>query len=876
MPLACLMIALAAASAAPQVGLQVEQTLAQASAEVRSCTDDPATTTATLRLQGSEPVAPLDLVLVLDRSSSEDLPRVQQAAAQFIDHLDGGQDDRVALVSFADVARLEQGFSSDFDALKDAVAALRGGRLTALGDALALALDELDAQGRDEAERAVVVLSDGGATAGLDPLAQAERAGELGLPVYFVGIGAKANRGNLSELAKRAGGRFFADASTQSRVGVLKRLGRELVAQFVEVIQTLPAELSYAGVPEGALEPTVSHNLNHTTELAWAFDVLVSGQVWETQFELVAERAGTFALAREAFVRYLDETGGRQTQTIPRPELTATGTPPPAVSFEFNPEQPKANQAIQFFDRTARFGRELTSWRWDFGDGTTSTEQNPVHVYRDIGRYSVTLEVSDGSCTTRGERTFRLAEFQPGPELNIVFDPRNLRPDRKIPFSVAPLGDIRSCRWDFGDGASSDQCSTDHTYNDAGNYTVEVVVTFNDGRTLRLRRLITVARPEPITEPGDDNVDGQQGTRTLPPVDIEPDIDRITRGQAVTFSVPNPPEGDPVCDWNFGDGSEEEDTSTSVEHTYDTEGSYTVKVICTVDNGRSEGTLDVNVLGNVAPVADFTWRPLVPRVGRPVAFDGNASQDEDGSIAAWSWDFDDGNTSTDPNPIHEYAAPGVYQVQLTVTDDSGVESDPVSKTVRVGLLPEAFRELALDQGPTVPEWMGFYIDGGVVTDEELDDAARRFANGSFVQGTQYRLTEADLRALTELHDLRVITQKYLDPEEAEADGYEAVPGPPRPRGVREYVNREIVNSEKPPRFDQIPILIYAPDEEGVLKLAGVRYVTFEQDEAELFGLTDWAAFTPPEFESPVSLLTVWIWRENPDGMFNPRNPALGP
>jgi len=874
MPLATLMVALAAASAAPQVGLQVEQTLAQATAEVRSCQGAPATTTATLRLRGSEAVAPLDLVLVLDRSSSEDLPQVQRAAARFVDHLDGGADDRVALVSFADVARLEQGLSSDFDALKDAVAALRGGRLTALGDALALALDELDAQGRDDAERAIVVLSDGGATAGLDPLAQADRAGELGLPVYFVGISAKANRGNLSELARRAGGRFFADASTQSRVGVLKRLGRGLVAQFVEVIQTLPAELSYAGVPEGALEPAVSHNLNNTTELVWAFDVLVSGQVWETQFELVAERAGTFELAREAEVRYLNETGGRQTQSVPRPELTATGTPPPAVSFELNPEQPKANQAVQFFDRTAGFGRELTSWTWHFGDGTTSTEQNPVHVYRDIGRYTVALEVSDGSCTARGERTFRLSEFQPGPELNIVFDPRDLRPDREIPFSVAPLGGIRSCRWDFGDGATSDQCSTDHTYNEAGNYTVEVVATFNDGRTLRLRRLITVARPEPITEPGDgegEDDDGR-GVTPLPPIDIEVDADEITRGQAVTFSVPSPPEG-ATCDWDFGDG--ETASGTDPSHTYESEGTYTVTVTCTADGRRVTETLGVDVLGNVEPVADFTWRPLVPRVGRPVAFDGNASQDEDGAIAAWSWDFDDGNTSTDPNPIHEYASPGIYQVTLTVTDDSGAESEPVSKTVRVGLLPEAFRELALDQGPTVPEWMGFYIDGGVVTDEELDDAARRFANGSFVQGTQYRLTEADLRALTELHDLRVITQKYLDPEEAEADGYEAVPGPPRPGGAREYVNREIVNREKPPRFDRIPILIYAPDEEGVLKLAGVRYVAFEQDEAVLFGLSDWASFTPPEFESPVSLLTVWIWRENPDGMFNPRNPALG-
>jgi chitinase len=85
--------------------------------------------------------------------------------------------------------------------------------------------------------------------------------------------------------------------------------------------------------------------------------------------------------------------------------------------------------------------------------------------------------------------------------------------------------------------------------------------------------------------------------------------------------------------------------------------------------------------------------PYNGRVGAPLTFDGTASDDPDGDIVRYDWDFGDGTTVTDagPAPDHTYAEDGRYRVTLTVTDNSG-ETDTGITVVTVGignLPPEA-------------------------------------------------------------------------------------------------------------------------------------------------------------------------------------------
>ncbi len=76
-------------------------------------------------------------------------------------------------------------------------------------------------------------------------------------------------------------------------------------------------------------------------------------------------------------------------------ELPPPENKPPVADFEFSPAQPAAGQTVKFTDKSKDPDGQVKSWSWDFGDGTTSTEQNPSHVYRTAGTFTVKLIVTD-------------------------------------------------------------------------------------------------------------------------------------------------------------------------------------------------------------------------------------------------------------------------------------------------------------------------------------------------------------------------------------------------------------------------------------------------------------------------------------------------
>lgn len=119
--------------------------------------------------------------------------------------------------------------------------------------------------------------------------------------------------------------------------------------------------------------------------------------------------------------------------------------------------------------------------------------------------------------------------------------------------------------------------------------------------------------------------------------------------------------------WNFGDNSQAQTQHPS--HQYSIEGVYTVTLTVTDDSGLQDSvSRPVSVEQNVAPVADFSFEP--GEASQQFAF-VDASDDSDGSIAQWHWDFGDGNTASIANPHHNYDEVNSYLVTLTVADNKG-------------------------------------------------------------------------------------------------------------------------------------------------------------------------------------------------------------
>ncbi|RME28019.1 MAG: PKD domain-containing protein, partial [Candidatus Zixiibacteriota bacterium] len=143
----------------------------------------------------------------------------------------------------------------------------------------------------------------------------------------------------------------------------------------------------------------------------------------------------------------------------------------------------------------------------------------------------------------------------------------------------------------------------------------------------------------------------------------------ITEGQTVsmTASVVSSKGAISSYVWDFGDGSTTTGAATS--HIYAQQGNYTVGVTVTDSYGLSSLTTTTATILDTAPVASFSMDKNSGSPPLTVTFT-DASTAYDG-ITSWNWDFGDGNSSTNQNPLHTFASAGNYTVTLTVTDGDG-------------------------------------------------------------------------------------------------------------------------------------------------------------------------------------------------------------
>lgn len=338
-----------------------------------------------------------------------------------------------------------------------------------------------------------------------------------------------------------------------------------------------------------------------------------------------------------------------------------------------------------------------TSWSWNFGDGNTSTAQNPSNTYSSAGTYTVTLiATGPGGCSS----TFSLpVTVYPQPVAN--FSVITVCQGTATTFTDLSTGGATSWSWNFGDGNTSTSQNPSNTYSSTGTYTATLNVTATPGGCTSTFSLPVTVYAQPVANFSATTV--CQGFPTS--------FTDLSTGGATGWS------------WAFGDGN----TSTvqSPSNTYAASGTYSV-TLTTTGTGGCTSTITIPVTVYALPVASFSVNAVCVNTP-PTTF-----TDASSGTTSWAWDFGDpasgaNNISSQTNPTHSYSVAGTYTATLIVTSANGC-TDTVTQTVTVNPMPTAAFSVTtvcfnnattyIDQSTGTPtQWQWDFGDGSNSTNQ---------------------------------------------------------------------------------------------------------------------------------------------------------------
>ncbi|MET1257006.1 PKD domain-containing protein [Aliikangiella maris] len=368
----------------------------------------------------------------------------------------------------------------------------------------------------------------------------------------------------------------------------------------------------------------------------------------------------------------------------------------------------------------------ITDYNWNFGDGNSSSQPNPQHTYRQAGSYNIKLTVTDNS----GNQASDVASVTvtasndkaPVAEAN---GPYNGSINKDIAFSSSgsndPDGSIVSYAWDFGDGASSNSANPTHAYTRAGKFTVTLTVTDNSGNTNRDSATVTITdTPEYCEVSGSTQYEwiskvvigafeNTSGASASGYEDFSSKTVALKVGDNVASLTSDGGYSENWTAWIDFDGNGLFDSSEKVLQNLSGLGevsgnisvpasangittrmrismTYQTQASSACGNLGDSETEDYTVVigsdtSNQKPIANANGN-YQAKENESIQFSSRGSNDPDGTITRYDWDFGNGDISTQANPTYRYSTAGNYTVTLKVTDDKGAtHSDTATVTI---------------------------------------------------------------------------------------------------------------------------------------------------------------------------------------------------
>ena len=402
---------------------------------------------------------------------------------------------------------------------------------------------------------------------------------------------------------------------------------------------------------------TVTFNNNSSPDATffnWTFEGGNPGTSMDENPVVTFANAGTFTVTLIA-----GNSAGTDTSTIVS-YITVLAKPTPSFTYS-------NSNGFTIFNNTSLNG---TSYNWDFGDGTTSTEKNPVHQYGEQKEYTVILTVTN-DCGT--QVITQLVVVILPPDANFSSDIKAGCNNLTVTFEDLSSPGTLEWAWSFpgGNPATSAEKNPTVTYGSVGSYDVTLIATNSAGSdTIVKPGFILISNAAPIAGFSESNV-------------------------GLTYIFSNSSSDAYSYEWAFGDGgtSTEKDPS----HDYTLAGSYTVQLIAFNGCGSDTTTIQITVEGT-PPIGDFENTSGIGCLPLIVSFKDKSI----GGATEWNWSFPGGEpaTSSDQNPVVIYNEAGVYDVVLIVSNLYGSDTITNIGSINVNGAPKG-KFIYVSQGGVV-------------------------------------------------------------------------------------------------------------------------------------------------------------------------------
>lgn len=383
---------------------------------------------------------------------------------------------------------------------------------------------------------------------------------------------------------------------------------------------------------------------------------------------------------------------------------------PPSAGFAETPLTGCVPYNASFNDESIEGDGPINGWQWYFGDGFSSTTQNPSHPYTTGGSFNVSLIITDVNDCTDEYTSNGLVSVANLPVVSFTADePYMCYTPHTVEFTASvttSFGLGYTLEWDFGDGSPTGSGSpASHEYTVDGLYDVSLTATDEYGCET------TVVYTDFV----------QLTTATPEYTVLEGDI--VCKDQPVHFQN----ETSYSCSWDFGDGSPTSYNPTP-EHIYSASGDY--EVTFTVDPGGTCEASTSFTLTVEEVTASFTTDPT-NLYSCTVPFEVDFSSTVSANVTGYFWVFQDGGSSNEANPTYTFNSVGSWPVALTVTTEHGCAYTSFGPVVTINVPDASFTADEIEG--CEPLTVNFTYTG-TTPQPSIEDYSWDFNNGQTISG----------------------------------------------------------------------------------------------------------------------------------------------